>query len=188
LASEAYGGQQRTTAGGFIIVAVSLLAALLVTAGLIYAGGTSERNKAALAAAGCEPGLSPSGLQCTTAQMLTSQYMTIMTPANQQLLTDEAAYTAAERRNLVAAEAALAAEVTSEHAFDASLAGIRFPATIAPIARALIKANQARAKLTTQQEGAATLANLRSFNQRHRLANAAVQTEMTAIRKALTSS
>jgi hypothetical protein len=187
LTSEAYGGQPRTTAGGIIIVAISLLAALLVTAGLIYAAGTSERHKVALAAAGCEPGLSPSGLQCTTAQMLTSQYMAIMTPANQQLLTDEAAYTAAERNNLTAAKAALAAEVTSEHAFDANLAGVKFPAAIAPIAKALIKANQARAKLTTQQEGAATLANLRSFNHRHQAANAAVQTEMTAIRKALTS-
>jgi hypothetical protein len=139
LTSEAYGGQPRTTAGGIIIVAISLLAALLVTAGLIYAAGTSERHKVALAAAGCEPGLSPSGLQCTTAQMLTSQYMAIMTPANQQLLTDEAAYTAAERNNLTAAKAALAAEVTSEHAFDANLAGVKFPAAIAPIAKALIE-------------------------------------------------
>ena len=48
-------------------------------AGLAYAAGTGGRHKAALAFAQCEPNLSPSGLQCTTVQMLTRQYTAIMT-------------------------------------------------------------------------------------------------------------
>jgi hypothetical protein len=119
--------------------------------------------------------------------MLASQYMAIMLPASQQLNTDAAAYTASERDNLAAAEAALTAEVTSEHAFDASLAGITFPPAIAPIAAALVQANQARAKLTAEQARSSSLIQLRSFNDRVQVASVAVQTEMTLIGKALDS-
>jgi len=180
-------GQEQTTAGSVILMVSSFLAALLVIAGLIYATGTGERHEAALAAAGCEPNLSPSGLQCTTAQMLAGQYMAIMTPASQQLNADVAAYTASERHHLAAAEAALTAEVTSENAFDSSLAGIEFPPAIAPIAKALLRANQALAKLTAGQARSSSLTRLRSFNHRVQAANAAVQTEMKLILKALHS-
>jgi hypothetical protein len=181
----ARGGQEQMTAGGVIVVASSLLAALLVIAGLIYAAGTGQRHEAALAAASCEPNLSPSGLQCTTTQMLASQYTSIMTSASQQLNTDVAAYTASEEGNLAEAEAALMAEVTSEHALATSLARITFPPAIAPIAKALVQANQARAKLIAEQARSSSLTQLRSFNQRVQVASAAVQTEMTLIRKAL---
>lgn len=186
--SETYarGGEEETAVGGVILVAISLLATILVIGGLIYATGTSERHKAALAAAGCEPNLSPSGLQCTTAPMLASQYVAIMTPAIRQLNTDVAAYTANER-HLAAAEAALTAEVTSEHAFDTSLARIAFPPAIAPTAKALVQANQARAKLTAEQARSTSLAELRSFNHPVEVAGAAVQTEMSLMRKALDS-
>jgi hypothetical protein len=180
-------GQEQTTAGGVILIVSSFLAAFLVIAGLIYAAGTGERHEAALAAAGCEPGLSPSGLQCTTAQMLASQYMAIMTPASQQLNADVAAYTASERHHLAAAKAALTAEVTSEDAFDSSLAGIEFPPAIVPIAQALLRANQVLAKLTAEQARSSSLTRLRSFDYRVQVANAAVQTEMKLILKALHS-
>ena len=140
-ATHAGRGQDETAAGRVILMVSSILAAVLVIAGLVYAMGTPERHKAALAEAGCEPGLSPAGLQCTTAQMLASQYLAIMTPASQQLNADVAAYTASERHHLAAAEAALTAEVASEHAFDTSLAGIAFPPAIAPIAKALAQAD-----------------------------------------------
>ena len=178
-------GQEQTTAGGVILMVSSFLAALLVIAGLIYATGTGERHQAALAAAGCEPGLSPSGLQCTTAQMLASQYTAITTPASQQLNADMAAYTASERHDLAAAEAALKAEVTSEQALAASLAGITFPPAIAPLAKALIQADQARAKLTAEQARSSSLTQLRSFNHRVQAASATVQTDMKLIREAL---
>jgi hypothetical protein len=179
--------QERMTAGGVILMASSFLAAVLVIAGLTYATGTPERHDAALAAAGCEPGLSPSGLPCTTAPMLASQYMAIMTPASQQLNADVAAYTANERHHLAAAEEALTAEVTSEHAFDTSLAGIAFPPAVVPIAKALVQADQARAELIAEQARSSSLSQLRSFNHRVRVADAAVQTDMNLILKALNS-
>ena len=151
----------------------------------MYAMGTSARHEAAITAAGCEPGLAPDGLPCTTAPMLTSQYTAIVTPASQQLATDMAAFTANERRNLAAAETALTAEVMSEHAFGTNLAAIKFPVTMAPVARALIQANQARATLLAEQARSPSLIQLRSFNRRVQVASAAVQTEMKLIAKAL---
>jgi hypothetical protein len=187
--SEAYptDAQEQTIAGGVIIVVSSVLAALLIIAGLWYASGTGARHEAALAAASCEPNLSPSGEACTTTQMLASEYMAIMTPASQQLNTEMAAYTASEKHNLAEAEAALTAEVTSERAFDTSLAAITFPPAIAPIARSLIRANQARAELTAEQARSSSLTRLRSFNRRVQAAGAAVQSEVTLIRQALDS-
>ena len=85
------------------------------------------------------------------------------------------------------AEAALTAEVTAENAFDASLAGIKFPPAIAPIATALIRIGQARAHLITEQARSSSLTQLRSFNHRLRLSSAAVQTQMNLMLKALDS-
>ena len=96
------------SAGGLILLITSSLSALLLIAALIYSTGIGQRHLAALAAADCEPNLSPSGQQCTTVQMLTSQYMAILTPTSQQLSTDASAYTANERHHLAAAKAALA--------------------------------------------------------------------------------
>ncbi len=185
--SYASGGQEQTTAGGVILIVASALSALLVILGLGYATGTGQRHEAALAAAGCEPNLSPSGLQCTTVQMLTSQYIAIMTPAIQQLNADVAAYNASERRSLAAAEAALTAEVTAERAFDASLARFPFPPAVAPVAKALIQANQARATLTAEQALSSSLTRMRSFNHRVQVAGAAVTTELKLLRTAIAS-
>jgi hypothetical protein len=175
------------TAGRVILAAISFLAAVLVIAGLFYATGTSERHKAALAAAECEPNLSPSGLQCTTVQMLNGQYKAIVTPAILQLNIDEAAYTANEKRSLAIAEVALTSEMTSERALDARLASFPFPPGVSPVAKALIQANQARAKLTAEQARSSSLTQLRSFNLQVDVASAAVQKEMNLLRDALGS-
>lgn len=176
---------QSTRAGGVILATVSILAAILVAAGFIYAAGTGERHKAALAAAECEPNLSPSGLPCTTVPMLVSRYLTITTPADQQLNADEAAYAANERHDLAAAEAALRAELTSETSLDASLGRFPFPAAVAPVATALVQADHARVRLIAQQARSTSLSQLRSFNHRSKAAGAAVQTEMKLLRRAL---
>lgn len=181
----ARGGQEGTTIGAVTLAVASCLAAALVIAGLVYAAGTSERHDAALAAAGCEPGLSPSGLPCTTAQMLNSQFVAITTPTGQQLNADVDAYTANEGNDRTAAEAALTAEVISERAFGTSLAGIKFPSAIVPIAQALIRANQARATLTAEQARSSSLTRMRSFNRRVQVANTAVKTQVKRIYEGL---
>lgn len=187
LTSETFarGGQQQTTAGSVLIVVMSCLAAFLVVAGLFYAAGTGGRHKAALAAAGCEPNLSPSGLPCTTMQMLVSRYTAIATPTLQQLSTDVAAYTASERHRLGAAEAALLAEVTSENAFDTSMARFPFPPAVMPIAKALIRAMHAVAVVTAQQARSSSLFQMRSFNEKVQAASTIAQTDLKLIRMAL---
>jgi hypothetical protein len=176
-------GRQR--AGGVIIAVASCLAAVLVTAGLVYAAGTGGRHQAALAAAGCEPNLSPSGLQCTTVQMLTGKYMKIMDPAIQQLNADVAAYRASEWHHLGAATTALRAEATTEQALAANLEGFPFPAAVVPLAKALFPALSAYAKLTGEQARSSSLTLLRSFNVRVRMAGKAVRADVRRIGRAL---
>ncbi len=188
MTSETYsirGRQQSTTGGGILVVLISLLATVLVIAGLAYAAGTPARHRAALAAAGCEPNLSPSGLQCTTVWMLETQWTKLTTTDIQQLDADVAAYTASERTNLAAAEAALAAEVTSAKAFATSLANFTWPTAVVPQANALIKAIDARVELTAEQARSSSLVQLRSFNARIDAASTEIQTDMNLVHQAL---
>jgi hypothetical protein len=213
-ATYASAGRDDTAAGKVILMMTSSLAAVLVILGLIYAAGTGQRHIAAMAAAGCEPSLFISGLPCTTAQMMASEYLAIATPANKQLAADVASYTTSEGNNLAAAEEALSAEVASEQAFDKSLAAqlftpqnratadeliqnatstgtpvplasALFTPQVTAIANALIQDNQARATLTAEQAQASSLTKMRSFNHRVQVASAAVETEVNLIRKAL---
>jgi len=210
----ATGGQDQTRAGRVIVMVTGFVAAVLVIAGLTYAMGTSGRHKAALAAAGCEPSLFISGLPCTTQQMVINRYEGLVTPASKQLNADMAAYDVNERHNLIAAEAALTAEVATEQALDNSLAAVAFtpqnratalalitnatstgnPVPMAAvlftpqitvIADVLIQANQSLAKLTAEQARSTSLTELRSFNRRVQVADAAVQTQMKLLRKAV---
>ena len=187
MTSETYteGGRRQLTAGGIMIMTSSWLSALLLIAAIIYALGTGGREQAALAAAGCEPTLTPSMQQCTTQPILKGQYLAVITPATQQLNTDAAAYAASEGDHLAVAEAALKAEVTSERALDANLTAFAFPPAIKPLARALISANQARATLTAEQAQSSSLSRMRSFDHQVQLADAAVQTQMRLVRNAV---
>jgi hypothetical protein len=187
LTSETYaeGSRRQLTAGGIMIMISSCLSALLLIAAIIYALGTGGREQAALAAAGCEPTLTPSMQPCTTQPILASQYLAVITPATQQLNIDAAAYASSEGDHLAVAEAALKAEVTSERALDASLTAFAFPPAIAPLARALISANQARATLTAEQAQSSSLSRMRSFNHPVQLADAAVETEIKLVAAAV---
>jgi len=171
--------------GQVILLVSSALATLLVIAGLVYAGGTGGRDQATLAAAGCEPGLSSFAQACTTQPMLASQYKELSAPATQQLNVERDAYIASEGRDLAVAEAALTAEATTERAFDTSLAGVAFPPAIAGAAQAVIRDNQALAKLTAEQARSATLIQMRSLDPRAAAAAARVQTEMNLVLKAV---
>ncbi len=200
--------------GGVILAFVSSLCGLLVLLGLVYAAGAGQRTKTTLADFDCEPSQSVSGLPCTTQRSVIRQYEAITNPAIQQLNADVAAYNAAARHNLVTAEAALRAEVTTEQAFENSLAAASFThqnevtavalirnaeSFTTPIPAAavlftpqatvlvnkLIQDLQAIAKLTTEQAGSSSLRQMRSFNGRVDAATAAAQTELTAIRQVL---
>jgi len=211
--SETY-AEEETAVGGVLLVAISILAAVLVLAGLFYAAGTSTRHKTALALNDCEPSMSPAGLPCNTQQMVLGQFEGIVTPVGKQLNADMVAYRTNERHHLAAAEAALTSEVATEQALNNSLAAAAYtsqnygnainlitlafdagnPTPSAAIlltpqttvmADALMRANQALAKLTAEQAKSATLTQLQSFNDRVDAANAAVLAEINAIHKVL---
>jgi hypothetical protein len=186
MTSQTYarGGDEQARAGGVILAAISVLSAVLVIAGLAYATGTGARHKAALAAAGCEPNLSPSGLQCTTYQVLTAQYTAIVNTATQQLATGAAAYTANQNR-LAAAEAALVSILATQKTLDSKLAAFPFPPAAAPAASQLLHATQALAGLTARQARSTSLTRLRSYNHRADAASATVQTDIALLHKAL---
>jgi hypothetical protein len=213
--SETYADDyEPETVGGFLVVAISILAGILVLAGLFYATGAHARNRAALALNSCEPSLSPSGLPCNTQQMVVAQYQGIVTPVGKQLNAEMIDYQANEGRHLAAAEAALTSEVATEQTFDNSLAAVAYtsqnyatalsqittaaddgnptPSTailLTPqttvMAGALVRDNQALAKLTAEQAKSTSLTQLRSFNSRVAAANAVVLNEINAIHKAL---
>jgi hypothetical protein len=211
--SETY-AEEETAVGGALLVAISILAAVLVLAGLFYAAGTSTRHKTALALNDCEPSMSPSGLPCNTQQMVLGQFEGIVTPVGKQLNADMVAYRTNERHHLAAAEAALTSEVATEQALNNSLAAAAYtsqnygnainlitlafdagnPTPSAAIlltpqttvmADALMRANQALARLTAEQAKSTTLTQLQSFNDRVDAANAAVLAEINAIHKVL---
>lgn len=185
--SYARGGERSTFAGGVILAIFSTLAAILVIAGLVYFAGTGPRHQRALAAAGCEPNLSPdpTNVPCGTVWLLEGEWKKLTGADIQQLNTDVAAYTASEGNNLAAAEAALKAQVTSATAFATSLAAFPFPPDVRPSAAALIKAIDARVKLTTVQEKSTSLAQLRSFNAQIQAASTTIVNDMSIVRKIL---
>jgi hypothetical protein len=201
-------------AGGIVIVSVSILAGILVLLGLIYATGTNARHNAAVVAGGCVPSLFFKALPCTTRQMVISQYDAIENPAAKQLNADAAVYTANEQRNLAAAESALTSAVTTVQTLDNNLAAMAFtPAnraralsqitgsemiggsvppsavTFTPQmtvrADALTQANQAFAKLLSEQAQSSSLAQLQSFNAKVDAASAAVQTDTNLLKQAV---
>jgi hypothetical protein len=201
-------------AGGVMVVAISILAGILVLLGLVYATGTNARHNAAVVAGGCVPSLFFKALPCTTRQMVISQYEAIENPAAKQLNADAAAYTANEQRNLVAAEAALTSAVTTLQTLDNNLAAMAFTpqnraralsqitgsemiggsvppsaVTFTPQmtvqANALMQANQAFAKLLTQQAQSSSLRQLQSFNSTVDAASATVQTDTNLLHQAV---
>ena len=179
------GGRPPITLGGVIITAVSCLSALLLIAAIIYASGTSARERADLVAAGCEPTLTPLMQQCTTQPILAAQYRAIIAPASQQLSTDAAAYAASEGNNLAVAESALTAEATSERALGTRLGALALPPAMRPLAKALIGANQALATATAEQARSASLARMRALNHQVQLANATVEKDMQLLQTAI---
>ncbi len=87
--------------------------------------------------------------------------------------------------DLAKSTADLRAQAATERHFDRQLARIHFPPAIARMARALIRANRSRIWLTRREARSPSLAKLKTFTGRHKAADAAVETWVKAIRKAL---
>jgi len=114
-----------------------------------------------------------------------SRYQSIATAANHRLEVANDAYKKDELTSLAPAKADLRSEVATETSFDEQLAKIPFPLSVASVVRALIVANEHRGALTARQARSTSLAQLRSFDARHRAADAAVEVQVRLLRKAL---
>jgi hypothetical protein len=183
--SAARGEVDPTFAGGVILAILATLSTILVIAGLVYAVGTPARHQRALAAAGCEPNLSPNGLQCTTIWMLEKRYTAFTTADLGAVNTDVAAYNASEFQNLTAAELALTSEVAAARALGAKLAQFPFPPAVAPRANAVIQAILASMKVLIQQARSTSLAQLRSFNAQNDADGVVIQKDFQLLHTAL---
>jgi hypothetical protein len=162
------------------------MAAVLLAGALLAAGCASSRPAAApRPTAQSATGPAASAIPATGLRVLAAQYLAIAKPANHRLEISVDGYRAAEHHDLAAAEADLRAQAATEQRFDQQLGRIRFPPRIAAIARALIQANQIRIALTSEQARSVSVRRLQSFDRSHRAADAAVEVQVRAIRKAL---
>jgi hypothetical protein len=142
-----------------------------------------------LVAAGCTPLGSSTGHTGQAPRQESSaaaaEYLAAAEPANRRLDAEVQSYADHEHGNLAAAEATLRAEAVTERWFDQRLLKIPFPPPAAATARALVRANERRAELVVRQAGSPSLAALQSFTRRHQSADAAVEAQVKAIRRAL---
>jgi hypothetical protein len=146
---------------------------------------------AALAAVGCASGAStrshPGASSGPSASLrsLGADYLAIAEPANHRLDVEVDAYADNAHRHLAAAENALRAEAATERHFDRQLAAISFPPAIEVTARALIRVNEIRARLTVKQAAARSIPALLSFTTTHNAANAELEAQVRVIRSEL---
>jgi hypothetical protein len=181
----ARGREDSTLVGGVILAIVASVSAFLVLLGLVYAAGTNGRHQIALAHAGCEPNLSPAGLQCTTVWVLEGRWTALTTTAFGQLNTDVAAYNAVEFQNLAAAKADLTAELATARTLDHTLSQFPFPPDTVARADALQKAILARVGLIVEQLKSTSLAQLRSFDARIDAEGTVIQQDVNLVHAVL---
>ncbi len=147
----------------------------------------SPSDRAPSPSASPQPGspASPQPARPARIRALAARYLAIARPANHRLDVEVDGFKDHRRNDLAKAIADLRAQAATERHFDRRLARIRFPGAIEAIARALIRANRSRIALTRREARSASLAQLSTFTRRHKAADAAVETPVKALRKAL---
>jgi hypothetical protein len=112
-------------------------------------------------------------------------YEALANASDKQLDVEEDAYADDERDNLAAAKAELRAQVATERLFDTDLAKIKFPAAVEATVQALIRANEARFRVTLRQARAKTLARMQALDSARKAGDTAVEVQAELIRKEL---
>jgi hypothetical protein len=160
--------------------------AVLACAALLAAGCADAARPAAMASA--QPShAAPAGPAASQAQLRTAarMYLAIALPANRRLENDFDSLKGRDRDHLAAAKADLRDAAAAERLFDWHLLGIKLPPAAAAVARRLVDANQARARLTVKAAACTSLRQLRRYERRLAAANARVEKPVRAIRKQL---
>jgi hypothetical protein len=159
-------------------VGLVLAGATLLVAGCSSAGGPGAAAPASQAA--------PAGQAISPAQQKAAarSYLSIARPANRRLETDFDGLDD-HRNDLAAATADLRDAAATERQFDRRLLALRLPAATATVARLLVTANEARARLTTAAAGSTSLSQLHRYEPRLTAANAPVEEAVRVLRSQL---
>jgi len=165
-----------TVGAGAILACAALLATGCADASPPAAAPSARPSHATPAA----PAISPARRKAAACQ-----YLAIAGPANHRLDVDFDGFDDNARDNLAAAEADLRDAAATEHRFDRRLLALTLPAATEAIARLLVTANQARARLTETAAASTSLSQLRGYRHRLTAANAPVEEAVRAIRSQL---
>ena len=178
-ADDEYDEPEKRDKGGSVIVAIApTLAAVLVVAAVWFLAFGKRQQ-------GPPPDPNPPSPAAVRLAAAARSYLAIADPSDKQLDVEEDAYADDERDNLAGAKAELRAEVATERQFDKELAAIKFPAAVEATAQALIRANQARFRVTLRQARAKTLVALGKLDSARKAGDAAVEAQAALIRKEL---
>jgi hypothetical protein len=156
---------------------------VLAGAALLAAGCSGAERPAAAApashAASAVPTLSPAQLKAAA-----RSYLALARPANRRL---DADFDGVDdhRNDLVAAKADLRDAAATERQFDRRLLALKLPAATETVARLLVTANEARARLTTAAASRTSLSQLHRYEPRLTAANAPVEEAVSVIRSQL---
>jgi hypothetical protein len=111
-------------------------------------------------------------------------YLAIARPANRRLETDFDGLDD-HRGDLAAARADLRDAAATERQFDRRLLALQLPAATETVARLLVTANEARARLTTAAAASTSLSQLHRYEPRLTAANQPVEEAVRVIRSQL---
>ena len=160
-----------------------------VGAGLVLAGaallavGCSSAGAPAVAAPAQASQAAPAGQAISPAQQKAAarSYLAIARPANRRLETDFDGLDD-HRNDLAAAKADLRDAAATERQFDRRLLALKLPAATETVARLLVTANEARARLTTAAAASTSLSQIHRYEPRLTAANASVEEAVRVIR------
>ena len=158
-------------------------------AGLVLAGaallavGCSSAGAPAVAAPAQASQAAPAGQAISPAQQKAAarSYLAIARPANRRLETDFDGLDD-HRNDLAAAKADLRDAAVTERQFDRRLLALKLPAATETVARLLVTANEARARLTTAAAASTSLSQIHRYEPRLTAANASVEEAVRVIR------
>ena len=168
-------GRWRRAGAGVVLGGAALLAAGCAGADRPAAAGPAQATQAAPAA----PTLSPAERRAAA-----REYLAIARPANRRL---DADFDGLEddRGNLAAARADLRDAAATERRFDRRLLALDLPPATDTVARLLVTANEARARLTTAAAASTSLSQLHRYQPRLTAANQPVEEAVHVIRSQL---
>jgi hypothetical protein len=164
---------RRRAGAGLVLAGAALLAAGCASAGRPAAAPPASH------AAPAVPTMSPA-----QRKMAARSYLAIARAANRRLDADFDGLDD-NHNDLAAAEAALRDAAAAERQFDRRLLALRLPAATETVARLLVTANEARARLTTAAAASTSLSQLHRYEPRLTAANRPVEEAVRVIRSQL---